>query len=82
MRDWGPITAKCRNRDIFPLKRGAHRSTLRSSKRSFGMAGKRTVLDEAIDAVTDRLSDLLGALAPEPEAIPIPVRKDDPRRRR
>lgn len=46
------------------------------------MAGKRTPLDKVIDAVTDRLSDLLGALAPQPDAIPIPVRKDDPRRRR
>lgn len=46
------------------------------------MAGKRSVLDKVIDAVGDRLSDLLGSLAPQPEAIPIPVRNDDPRRRR
>lgn len=46
------------------------------------MTGKRTALDKLIDVVSDRLSDLLGALAPEPDAIPIPVRTDEPRGRR
>ena len=46
------------------------------------MAGKRGVLDKVIDAVTDHLSDLLGALTPEPKTIPIPVRTDDRPHRR
>ncbi|WP_179378679.1 hypothetical protein [Jannaschia marina] len=46
------------------------------------MASRKPTLGKLIDAVTDRLSDLLGALAPEPDRIPIPVRTDerDPRR--
>ncbi len=42
------------------------------------MAGKRRTIGKLIDAVTDRLSELLGSLGPEPKRIPIPVR-DNPR---
>ena len=41
----------------------------------------RGVLGKLVDTVTDKLSDLLGALAPEADAIPVPVR-DEPRRPR
>ena len=44
------------------------------------MAGKRSALDRLIDAVTDRLSDLVDSLTPQPERIRIPVRTDDRRR--
>ncbi|MEM9796118.1 MAG: hypothetical protein AAF919_06495 [Pseudomonadota bacterium] len=40
-----------------------------------GLVGKLT------DLLKGKLTDLVGALAPEPDAIPIPVR-DDPRRGR
>ncbi|SDZ16856.1 hypothetical protein SAMN05444004_10716 [Jannaschia faecimaris] len=46
------------------------------------MAGKRSGLRKVIDAVSDRLSELLGSLAPQPDAIPIPVRNDERHRRR
>ena len=46
------------------------------------MAGtRRGSFGKLVDAVTDKLSDLLGALAPEADAIPVPVR-DEPRRPR
>ncbi|SFJ03439.1 hypothetical protein [Jannaschia pohangensis] len=45
------------------------------------MAGKRGTLEKLWDKATDKLSDLLGSLAPQPDAIPIPVR-NDPRRPR
>lgn len=45
------------------------------------MADKRGPFDRLADAVKDALADVLGALAPQPDAIPIPVR-DDPRRPR
>lgn len=44
------------------------------------MAGRRDGLGKLIDAIKDKLSEALGALAPQPDAIPIPVRTD-PRRR-
>lgn len=46
------------------------------------MAGRRT-LGEVIEEIADKLRDTLGALAPQPDAIPVPVRPDrrpDPRR--
>ncbi len=43
------------------------------------MAGRSTI-EKLADKVRDALSDALGALAPQPEAIPIPIR-DEPRRR-
>lgn len=48
------------------------------------MADRQGVLNGWIDKVTEKLSDLLGQLAPEPDAIPIPVRNRprDPRGRR
>ncbi|MCK0167727.1 hypothetical protein MWU52_09235 [Jannaschia sp. S6380] len=44
------------------------------------MADRKGILGKLTDAAKDRLSDLLGALAPQPDAIPIPVR-DRPHRR-
>jgi hypothetical protein len=44
------------------------------------MASTRGPLDRLADLVKDKLSDVLGALAPQPDAVPIPVR-DEPRRR-
>ncbi|CUH40345.1 hypothetical protein JSE7799_03077 [Jannaschia seosinensis] len=44
--------------------------------------GKRNILEKIADAVTEKLSDLLGALAPQHDAIPVPVRRDEPRRPR
>ncbi|CTQ32246.1 hypothetical protein [Jannaschia rubra] len=44
------------------------------------MASKRGPIQKLVDKVADRLSDLLGALTPEPDVIPIPVRNDRPRR--
>jgi hypothetical protein len=49
-------------------------------RKEITMASNRGPLDRLADLVRDKLSDLLGALAPQPDAIPIPVR-DDPRRR-
>ncbi|WP_220748189.1 MULTISPECIES: hypothetical protein [Jannaschia] len=46
------------------------------------MAGKRGPLEKLVDVVTDKLSEALGALAPRPDAIPIPVRNDPRDRRR
>ncbi|CTQ48498.1 hypothetical protein [Jannaschia donghaensis] len=43
------------------------------------MADKQSALGKAIDAVTDRLSELLDSLGPQPERIRIPVRNDDRR---
>lgn len=46
------------------------------------MADTRGPLDKLTDILKDRMADLIGALAPQPDAIPIPVRNDprDPRR--
>jgi hypothetical protein len=46
------------------------------------MADNRGPLDRLADVVKDKLSDILGALAPQPDAIPIPVRNDPNRLRR
>ncbi|MBM2576254.1 hypothetical protein JQC91_08040 [Jannaschia sp. Os4] len=46
------------------------------------MAG-RTTIGKLVDDLKDRLEGLMGALAPQPDAIPVPVRPDrrpDPRR--
>lgn len=75
------IRAKCREMRIFPLKARGDRSSLRDSGEENTMANKRGTIGKVVDAVTDRLSDLLDSLAPQPEAVPIPVRTDDPRRR-
>ncbi len=40
------------------------------------MTKARGPIEKLADAVKDKLSDLLGALAPQPDAIPIPVRPD------
>lgn len=45
------------------------------------MADRKGMLGKLAEEAKDRLSDLLGALAPQPDAIPIPVR-DRPRDRR
>ena len=44
------------------------------------MAKRRGPLGKLIDAIRDGVTDALGVLAPQPDAVPIPVR-DDPRRR-
>ena len=44
------------------------------------MAKRRGPLGRLIDAIRDGVTDALGALAPQPDPIPIPVRSD-PRRR-
>ncbi|KIT16501.1 hypothetical protein jaqu_17290 [Jannaschia aquimarina] len=41
------------------------------------MAGKRGPIAKMIDAIKDGVSDVLDSISPEPERIPIPVRKDD-----
>lgn len=48
------------------------------------MADKRGTLGKLADVVKDKLAEILGDLAPQPDAIPIPVRNDprDPRGRR
>ena len=48
------------------------------------MAKTHGMLGKLADILKDRLSEVLGALAPQPDAIPIPVRPDprDPRNRR
>lgn len=51
-----------------------------NKKRRSDMAGKLRKLDKLIDAVADRLNELLGSLEPQPRPIPIPVRNDEPRR--
>ncbi|GEM_PF-3309682 len=45
------------------------------------MAVKQGSFGKLIEAVTDRLSDLLDGLVPQPEAVPIPVRTDKRRPR-
>ena len=40
---------------------------------------KQGPIGKLIEELKDRITDVIGALAPEPDAIPIPVR-DDPRR--
>lgn len=45
------------------------------------MATNQGPISKLADKVRDALSDLLGALAPQPEPVPIPVRQD-PRDRR
>ncbi|WP_167767132.1 hypothetical protein [Jannaschia formosa] len=40
------------------------------------MAKTRGPLDRLADILKDKLSEVLGALAPQPDAIPIPVRND------
>lgn len=44
------------------------------------MTDKRGPFGKLIDAVRDGVADVIGQLAPQPDAVPIPVR-DDPRRR-
>ena len=44
------------------------------------MAARQGSIGKLADKVRDALSDLLGAIAPQPEPIPIPIR-DEPRRR-
>jgi hypothetical protein len=46
------------------------------------MADARGTAGRLIDQIKDKLSEVLGALAPEPDAIPVPIRDDDPRRHR
>lgn len=46
------------------------------------MADRRSPLDKLADAVKDKLSEVLGQFAPQPDAIPIPVRPDPRRDRR
>ncbi|MFO6464372.1 hypothetical protein ACK8OR_08270 [Jannaschia sp. KMU-145] len=43
------------------------------------MADSRGTIGKLADTLKDKLSEVLGALAPQPDAIPIPVR-NDPRR--
>ncbi|MGB3556859.1 MAG: hypothetical protein WBA25_19710 [Jannaschia sp.] len=45
------------------------------------MADMRGPLDKVIDTIKDKLAEVLGALAPQHEAIPVPIRNDprDPR---
>lgn len=39
------------------------------------------LIGKAIDDLSDRLNDVIGALAPQPDAIPVPVRdRDRPQR--
>lgn len=45
------------------------------------MSRPRGPIGKLIDALKEGLSEVIGQLAPQPDAIPIPVR-DDPRRRR
>lgn len=45
------------------------------------MADRRNLLDKLIDAAKDKLSEVLGQLAPQPDAIPVPIRPDRRRRR-
>lgn len=45
------------------------------------MAAQRDPISRLADKVRDAVSDLLGALAPQPDPIPVPVR-DGPRRTR
>ena len=45
------------------------------------MAETRGNLGKLADRIGEAISDLLGALSPQPEAVPIPVR-NDPRRPR
>lgn len=45
------------------------------------MADTRSPAQSLIDQLKDKLTEVLGALAPQPDVIPIPVR-DDPRRPR
>lgn len=44
------------------------------------MAARRGPIGKLIDALKDGLAEVIGQLAPRPDAIPVPVR-DDPRRR-
>ncbi|WP_371155221.1 hypothetical protein [Jannaschia sp. 2305UL9-9] len=46
------------------------------------MPQTNTALGKLADVLKDKLSEVLGALAPEPDAIPIPVRNDPRVRRR
>lgn len=46
--------------------------------RSTNMAETRSSAGKLIEQLKDKLSDVLDALAPQPDAIPIPV-KNDPR---
>ncbi|PWJ21220.1 hypothetical protein [Jannaschia seohaensis] len=45
------------------------------------MPKTRGPLAKLTDILKDKLAEVMGALAPQPDVIPIPVR-DDPRRRR
>jgi hypothetical protein len=45
------------------------------------MARPRSLLDKIGAAIGDKLTEILGTLAPRPDPIPIPVRDDRPRRR-
>ena len=44
------------------------------------MAGRRGTVGKLLDSIKEGLADVIGQLAPQPDAVPIPVR-DDPRRR-
>lgn len=44
------------------------------------MAYRQGTIGKLIDTAADKLAELLGALAPQPEAIPIPIHSDRPRR--
>ncbi|MEM7641294.1 MAG: hypothetical protein AAF366_02060 [Pseudomonadota bacterium] len=46
------------------------------------MAETRSPAGKLIEQLKDKLSEVLGALAPQPDAIPIPVRNDPRRPRR
>lgn len=47
------------------------------------MADTRGTIGKLVDSFKDKLSEVLGALQPQPDAVPIPIRTDprrDPRR--
>ena len=43
------------------------------------MANARGPIGKLIEALTDGLAEVIGQLAPRPDAIPVPIRDDRPR---